>query len=152
QPRVHFAGTYDQKWLDNQAPFWPDDFDYRFFQAAPPDQQIPYPAGGEDVVLKNLSPAGDVDFKLPTVSMPVLVIPYKGRSQDIDAVIDTILIEPDLGRFSMTWRVSYPLRKSCFDLMRVVAGTTARGWYGRARFGNKPYYSNLSELVRARKG
>ncbi len=40
RPRVNCAGTYDQQWVDNRAPFWPDDFDYRYFQAAPPDQQI----------------------------------------------------------------------------------------------------------------
>jgi len=151
QPRVRFAGTYGQKWLDDQAPFWPDDFDYRYFQSAPPDQQIPYPSGGEDVVLKNLTRDGYVHFKLPTRSMPVLFIPFKGSPQEIDAVIDTVLIEPDLRRFSLTWRVSYPLRKSCFDLMRVVAGKTSREWYGRARFGSKPYYKNLAELIRAKR-
>lgn len=45
-PRPSFAGTYDQAWLDSRAPFWPTNFDYRYFQAAPPDQQISHPAGG----------------------------------------------------------------------------------------------------------
>lgn len=45
-PRAQLAGTYDQRWLDERAPFWPDDFDYRHFQAAPQDQWIPHPVGG----------------------------------------------------------------------------------------------------------
>jgi hypothetical protein len=150
-PRVSFAGTYDQAWLDERAPFWPDDFDYRYFQAAPPEQQIPFPAGGEEIVLRNLTPDGYVRFRIPVVSMPVLFIPATGRAQETAAQIDTLLIEPDLGRFSLTWRASYAAVRSCFDLRRVVAGKTSRAWYGRERFGGKPYYENLAELVRDRR-
>ena len=31
QPRVSYAGTYDEAWLNRQAPFWPGDFDYLLF-------------------------------------------------------------------------------------------------------------------------
>ena len=51
QPRYQLAGTYDAKWLANRAPLWPDDFDERYFQAAPVDQIIPYPVGGEPIEL-----------------------------------------------------------------------------------------------------
>src|SRR5690606_19953794 len=37
--RVQYAGTYDQNWIDNIFPFLPDDFDLRYYQAAPQDQQ-----------------------------------------------------------------------------------------------------------------
>jgi hypothetical protein len=150
QPRTRFAGTYGQDWLDYRAPFWPDDFDDRYFQAAPSDQQIPYPTGGEEVLLRNLSTDGYVSFKLPTVSMPVLFVPYRGRAEQLDSVIDTVVIEPDLGRFTMTWRVSYPLRRNCFELMRIVAGKTSREWMIGQRFPGKPYYRGLSELIRAK--
>jgi hypothetical protein len=151
QPRVRFAGTYDKDWLETRAPFWPDDFDYRYFQAAPAEQQIPHPVGGEEVVLRNLTADGHVSFKLPRLSMPVVLIPHRGRSQDIEAVIDTILIEPDLGRFMLTWRITYPVRKTLFDLLRIVVGKTSREWLGRKRFPGKPYYDGLAELVRAKK-
>lgn len=149
--RYPFAGTYDQEWLDNRAPFWPDNFDYRYFQAAPADQQIPYPKGGEEVALKNLTANGLVRFKLPEISMPVLLIPYQGKAQEVKALVDTILIEPDKNRFMLTWRVSYPLRKSCFDLKQVITRKTLKDWYGRQRFGNKPYYKNLAELAKAKR-
>lgn len=45
-PRVRYAGTYDQHWIENTAPLWPDDFDERYFQSAPPDQTVPFPQGG----------------------------------------------------------------------------------------------------------
>ena len=37
---LSYAGTYDQNWLDNVFPFLPADFDERYYQAAPEDQQI----------------------------------------------------------------------------------------------------------------
>lgn len=149
--RYPLAGTYDQEWLDKRAPFWPDNFDYRYFQAAPSDQQISFPKGGEEVAFKNFTPKGIVRFKLPVVSMPVLLRPYKSKDQEVKAIVDTILIEPGKDRFMLIWRVSYPLRKSCFDLMQVIAGKNLRDWYGRQRFGSKPYYRSLDELIRVRR-
>lgn len=149
--RIPYAGTYDQDWLDNHAPFWPKNFDYRYFQATPADQQIPYPKGGEQVVLKNLSPKGTIKFRLPEVSMPILFIPYQGKDQPLDAVIDTVLIEPDLGRFMITWRASLPLKKDCFEIKQVVAGEMPRAWHHARRFGDKPHYSSISEFINAKR-
>jgi len=120
--RVAYAGTYNQKWLDNVAPFWPDDFDYRYFQASLSDQQIPYPKGGEPVVLKNLSPLEIMGFRLPRMSMPILITPYRSEDQQLNPVIDTVLIEPDHSRFTLTWRAPLPLRRNCFEIFQVVIG------------------------------
>jgi hypothetical protein len=152
RPRAGFAGTYDQYWLHNQAPFWPKDFDYHYFQSAPPDQQIPYPSGGEQVVLKNLTPDGTASFTLPTVSMPVWFLPHRGKDTRVDSVIDTIVIEPDLGIFTMTWRAMLPMRRSCFDMKQVIAGEMSEAWQRMRKYGSKPYYKGLSELVHARRG
>ena len=38
--RARFGGTYDDKWLKDDFPFLPKDFDERYYQAAPEDQQI----------------------------------------------------------------------------------------------------------------
>ncbi|MBV9342187.1 MAG: DUF2169 domain-containing protein, partial [Acidobacteria bacterium] len=55
-PRSKHAGTYDQEWVDNVFPFLPADFDHRYYQCAPEDQQTDYIRGGERVVLDNLTP------------------------------------------------------------------------------------------------
>jgi hypothetical protein len=150
-PRFRHAGTYDQEWLEERAPFWPTDFDYRYFQAAPPEQQIPPPRGGEEVVLENLTPGGYVSFRLPVRPMPVWFIQHQGKDVRVDGVIDTILIEPDLGRFTLTWRASLAMRKSCFDLEEVIAGDMPVAWQRARKYGNKPYYHGLAELVRAKR-
>ena len=40
EPRVRWAGTYDKRWQRTRKPLLPDDFDDRFHQCAPEDQQV----------------------------------------------------------------------------------------------------------------
>ena len=44
--RRDFAGTYDERWQEDRFPLLPSDFDPRFLNAAPADQQLDhYPVG-----------------------------------------------------------------------------------------------------------
>lgn len=146
-PRMSFAGTYNKDWMENVAPLWPDDFDERYFQAAPPHQTISFPQGGEDVVLVNLTADGNRAFPLPRRRMPITFIPYKGRDVVQPANLDTIVLEPDLDQFTLTWRAVLPLGRSVFDVKETVVGEVP---FGRRRAPTKPYYRGLDELVRAR--
>jgi hypothetical protein len=148
-PRCAYAGTYDQHWLENTAPLWPADFDARYFQAAPADQIVPYPAGGEEVMLQHLTPQGHCTFRLPRRSMPIIFIPHRGTDVRRDAVIDTVVIEPDAGRFTLTWRANLPLGRSVFDVREVVVGEMSAAWHRSRRFPGKEYYRGLGELVAA---
>lgn len=147
-PRLQHAGTYDQDWIDNTFPFLPADFNEAYYQAAPEDQQIPYPQGGEDVVLVNMSPEGLLAFKLPTVEVPVVFFRKKGERHETQPVIDTIVIEPDKGIFTMTWRASIFLKKNIFEIPQAVAGKMSTGWW-RARELGKTYYPSLAHLAQA---
>ena len=146
QPRVGFAGTYDKNWLDNVSPFLPADFKDEYYQAAPADQQIPFPKGGEEVALVNLTPEGRVSFRLPKLDMPIEFFMKEGPAQAKEGVIDTILTEPDLGRFSISWRAHLPLRRSIFEVSQVVVGRMPRGWY-RAKELGKVYRRSLAEAI-----
>jgi hypothetical protein len=148
QPRPLYAGTYDQKWLDNEAPFWPDNFDYRYFQAAPADQQIPYPRGGEEVVLTGLTSGGVTQFRLPRWQVPVVMVPVDGRAFELNTVIDTIVIEPDLNRLTLTRRAAMPMRRSCFDIGQTTIGETL-AQVRRRRTSGKTRYANLDEMIRS---
>jgi hypothetical protein len=92
-----------------------------------------------------------VAFKLPVLPMPVWFLPYKGKDVRVDSVVDTVCIEPDLGRFTLTWRASLPMRKSCFDMKQVIAGHMSEAWQRARKYGSKPYYRGLAELVAARR-
>lgn len=148
EPRYRLAGTYDQHWTDHIFPFLPPDFDEAYFQAAPLDQQIPYLQGGEEIVLANLTPSGRNRFWLPKIDMPVVFFPKKGGKEETRAMIDTLIIEPDLGRFTITWRIARPLKKSMFEVSQVLVGEMSRAWW-RARELGKTYYPSLAHLAKA---
>jgi hypothetical protein len=151
-PRRTYAGTYDQEWIENSAPLWPDDFDERYFQAAPPDQTMAYPTGGEPVVLRNLTPEGHRVFRLPQRRMPMTFIPHSGRDANRDGSLVTIVLEPDRERFTLTWRVALPLGRSVFDVKETIVGEMPRGWHRARQFPGKTYYRSLGELANARRG
>lgn len=79
-----------------------------FYNAAPPDQQIEYPNGGETVILTNLHPTHQqLRFKLP-VDHPRLRWDCGKGFAPVKLNIDTILIEPDLMYVDVCWRGFVP--------------------------------------------
>ncbi len=122
QPRASLAGTYDQNWLDNIFPFLPPDFDPAYFQAAPPDQQVPYPQGGEPVILANLTPEGRIGFPFPRINLMVWFFLKNGEEKEARAVVDTVLLLPDEARFTATCRASVPLVRNMMEIELAVVG------------------------------
>jgi hypothetical protein len=147
--RAKHAGTYDQAWLDEVFPFLPHDFDDRYFQCAPGDQQTDYLRGGEEVRLINLTPREVTSFCLPTVQLPVVFFRQDGGEEHRTPVADTLYVEPDDRRFIMVWRTHLVLRRNMFEVVRVTAGRMSSGWW-RARKRGKPYYRSLAEAARGR--
>jgi len=129
EPRYKFAGTYDDKWLADDFPFLPKDFNEEYFQAAPADQQLSLPLAGPDVALLNLTPDGRRQFKLPNFQAPIHVFPKKGEREDLTATLDTIVLEPDQERLTLTWRVARPLKKNMFEIAEVLVGKKGREWW-----------------------
>lgn len=68
--RARKMGTYDNRWLQERWPFYPDDMDWTYFNAAPQDQQLKdvYFRGDEIFSLKNLHP----EKRLITSKLPGL--------------------------------------------------------------------------------
>jgi uncharacterized protein YjbI with pentapeptide repeats len=56
-PRAGMVGTYDEAWLTTRWPWFPADFDWNYFNAAPTDQQIAgFLRGDERLEFENLHP------------------------------------------------------------------------------------------------
>jgi hypothetical protein len=144
EPRLKFAGTYDQNWLDNEFPFLPSDFSEQYYQAAPLDQQLPLPLGEQLVRLRNLTADGTRDFTLPHLAAPIHVFPRKGRREDLTAHVDTIVIEPGDDRVTMTWRVARPLRKSLFEIAEVLVGKKGSDWWHDREKQASPFASGAA--------
>jgi hypothetical protein len=130
-PRRQYSGTYDAKWKRDVFPFLPEDFDDRFNQSAPEDQQIPFPQGGEQVTLMNMMRGRrEVTFKLPKLTnMPVRVLTKDFSVEYPQAVADTLFFEPDQERFSVVWRASVPIKRSIEDVKTIAIGGVCKNWW-----------------------
>jgi hypothetical protein len=153
-PRPKLAGTYDKNWLDNKFPFLPDDFKDEYYQATPPDQQMDYPRGGEEVAMLNLTPSGKTLFRLPgLLKLPVVFFLRTGERKELPALVDTLLLEPDKNRFLLTWRASLPLRRTIREVSQTSLGRTARQWQRiemrEERSRGKRRFKSLAELARS---
>jgi len=105
QPRISFAGTYDDHWMKTRQPLLAEDMDDRFFQCAPTDQQAPqFLRGGEPVVLLNLTSGGDLRFILPKLYLGFETRFYDGsREVHKERSLHTVILEPDFPRISLIW-------------------------------------------------
>jgi hypothetical protein len=145
--RIEHGGTYDQAWIDTVFPFLPADFDDRYYQMAPPDQQIPFPKGGEEVVLRNLTPDGTRAFRLPALELPAVFGRRRKDDVPVPATVDAVLFEPEQGRLSVTWRASLPIERDIFEVVEAIVGHRSKAFWKARRLG-KTYYRTLADLPR----
>ncbi|MEX5729106.1 hypothetical protein Ga0609869_002459 [Rhodovulum iodosum] len=121
--RLRHAGTYDQHWQDAVFPFLPADFDERYFQHAPEDQQIDPPVPGTPVALANLTPRGREAFRLPPeTALPVRV--FRGSETAFDDTLhpDTLSFDCEARVMMMVWRLSVPLRRIISEFTEAWIG------------------------------
>ena len=69
--RAQFAGTYDQHWMDEVLPFLPQDFDERYYQSAPKNQQLNYLKEGSVFQCLNMCEEGNFLVRLPVLNVSV---------------------------------------------------------------------------------
>jgi len=121
-PRASYAGTYDDRWLTFRMPLLPEDFDDRFFQCAPSDQQAPsFLMGGEPASLINLSPHGDLRFQVPRVIVRLETEFYSGAPITHEPPrLHTIILEPDVPRISLVWHSALPCHTRVQKLKRTI--------------------------------
>lgn len=135
QPRCSFAGSYGEAWAMTRKPLLPDDFDPRYFQCTPPDQQAPeFLRGGEPVVLYRLTPDGDLRFTLPRLHLGFDTHFFDGtRAIHQTRHLHTVILEPDFPRVSLVWHSALPchfkvrkLHRTIVTLKRTLEGAHAR--------------------------
>jgi len=104
QPRVKFAGTYDEHWQEARDPLPPADFDRRYFRCAPSDQQTEKPlVGHEEVGLWGVTPNGFLGFLLPRIDFDFITT-FK-RSGDVRQrpSMHTLWLMPARRRFEIVY-------------------------------------------------
>ena len=144
--RIRHAGTYDKRWLDERFPFLPDDFDTKYFQCAPDDQQFGELPQGELIRCIGMTPDGELQFRVPHETFPVYVLRREGPHDSLTPRLDTLVIEPDEHRCSLVWRASVPVGAKLHDIRRVIVGQMTMA-ERRSQETGKPYFASIAELV-----
>ncbi|WP_200685824.1 DUF2169 family type VI secretion system accessory protein [Paracoccus caeni] len=111
-PRRGLAGTYDDDWLSRRHPQLPEDFDQRYWNAAPKPLQISqYLSGNEELHLRNLHPTRPLyRLGLPGV-VPHGTVGPSGISANFR--LDTVILDissPDdaMHVLTLVWRARFP--------------------------------------------
>lgn len=106
-PRRLLAGTYDETWLNQRHPYLPHDFDFGYWNCAPEDQQIAYPAGDFSLILTNLTSGGIVRTTLPGHRPFVLLRMAEGQLIPLKLNPDTIVIDTEKLQLFLTYRLVF---------------------------------------------
>lgn len=118
--RARLAGTLDAAYRRDRAPLLPLDFDPRYFQAAPRGWTSRRPfVGGERIYAGSVLPGGRAfDAALPALSLAATVT-VRGARDERALAVDTIVVEPAVGRVEVTARASFPVPKSLLEVELV---------------------------------
>jgi hypothetical protein len=117
QPRLRYAGTYDEAWRRDRCPLYPDDLDDRFFLCSPEDQRPgEFLRGGEPVELLNLTPSGRLAFTLPRVAFGFETVFRGGDRVRHRGRLYTVILEPDVPRVILVWRTELPCHARALKL------------------------------------
>lgn len=112
EPRRYYAGTCDAQWEASVSPRLPHDFDPRFFNAAPSEliSKTSF-RGGEQIQIINGTRRHVLNLLLPRVPPPRFRVELRGRGdENLQAKLDTIIVNVDDGLLIMQWRASVRLR------------------------------------------
>ena len=124
-PRRTYAGTYDEAWTRGRAPYLPLDFDARYFHVAPPGLIAPgFLQGGEPVTMAGFTAGAPLQFNLPQCALE-LEFDFDGSRLPKPLQMETVLFEPDAGRFQMLWRAALAVDKKLLKLRQIIVRSRA---------------------------
>ena len=97
---------YGESYRKQRAPYYAEDFDWTYFNAAPPDQQLAgFLEGNETIRLQNLNPEHPVlATRLPGLRIRCFVNDETGHFREVRMHLDTVLVETDASQVLLTWR------------------------------------------------
>jgi hypothetical protein len=120
EPRLSLAGTYDEVWEKQRAPFLPPDFDIRYLNASHPDLICDgFLQGGEPVRIEGVHPEELYEFALPAKRFRI-DYHLAGKEAEAPSDLETVLFDTDQGLCAMVWRAAIPCEKQVPKLQWVV--------------------------------
>ena len=127
-------GTYDQKWLYERWPFYPEDMDWTYFNAAPEDQQMGvFCTGKETFAVTNMHKTKPlVESRLPNIRLRLFVNQLVDRDKpqgetifrEVHVHIDTVWLFPHAERGVTINRGSLPIADDeALDVSHIFIAT-----------------------------
>jgi uncharacterized protein YjbI with pentapeptide repeats len=111
--RAAKLGTYDAAWLATRWPYFPEDLDRGFFQAAPAAQQLAQARGDEPFELVGVHRRHPVlDGKLPGLAARAFAqrtTASGGAFAEIALTLDTVSFDVDAMKLTQVWRGQLPV-------------------------------------------
>lgn len=124
--RRKHAGTIDDRWIKERHPILPEDFDFRFWQVAPPGL-VAEPWLGGDEVLQFAYMHPEIELlqtRLPGLSLSARVQHPGHAAQDHPLVLDGVHVDFRRGadRVTLTWRTAFACESDDARIVLTLAG------------------------------
>ncbi len=126
QPRARYSGTYDETWRQERSPLPPEDFDPRFFNTAPEDQQLLSYQAGEELRLVYGGLGTQALFPLPALPAPVTFVTDRAVLHT-EARVDTLVVEPEARRLTVIARAAFVPLPSVVAFRETLVGFLSKG-------------------------
>lgn len=125
EPRLTQAGTYDAEWQRTQAPLWPDDLQPSFFNAAPPNWQLPRLIGGEPVELTGFTEGPPLQFIVPLL-YPAFDSMMRGSLCHHRGTLERMIVCPGNRTVMLSYRSVLPVGMHWTALSRTIVSLKRR--------------------------
>ncbi|MCX5855952.1 MAG: DUF2169 domain-containing protein, partial [Deltaproteobacteria bacterium] len=129
------TGTYDDKWLKERWPYFPDDMDYEYFNCAPADQyRDGFFQGGEAIEIKNMHPDMQlIQSHVPELRIRCFVTKKEAPKsavevfQNVTTRVDTLWLFPAILRGVVMYRGTTEIYDEEYeDVLRIFIATERR--------------------------
>jgi hypothetical protein len=108
-PRAGLAGTFDETWRATRMPLMPLDFDARYWNVAHPLLQFAEGIErGAVIAILGMTLDGVFTVERPSVPVELHGRTDDGRTLSMQPPVDTILVEPAMGRIELVARGTFP--------------------------------------------
>ena len=130
--RKRLLGALPRKKLEGPIAEIPDDFDWSYYQAAPPDQQTDLLRGDEWLVLEGLCATPLLRTRLPAARGVARLHGLAAfgivEGQPLELTADTLAIDGDEQRCTVVWRKSFAVpSEAALAAARIAAGVELPG-------------------------
>ncbi|BCE02027.1 DUF2169 family type VI secretion system accessory protein [Marinicellulosiphila megalodicopiae] len=117
-------GTYDEKWQKERWPWFPEDFEWAYFNAAHESMQFDgYLNGDESMAFENLHPEYEYfECRLPNILPRCFAVEPDGDEdfREIELKLDTVYVDMTVQQVQLVWRGIAQVKSQTFTELSHV--------------------------------